>query len=81
MQKMYIVTSLDTEQSSIYYVYNQTFLTGTHYLTSVTAGAFLVKDDYYKKDYMQSSDAVKNNVQIGASASFLDLFNMSASYG
>ncbi|KAK0044625.1 macrophage-expressed 1 protein-like isoform X1 [Biomphalaria pfeifferi] len=54
---------------------------GTHVLTSVTAGAGLVKDDYLKSDFVSSSRESKTSILVSASASFLGIFHMSASYG
>uniref|UniRef100_A0A2C9KAA2 MACPF domain-containing protein n=1 Tax=Biomphalaria glabrata TaxID=6526 RepID=A0A2C9KAA2_BIOGL len=54
---------------------------GTHVLTSVTAGAGLVKDDYLKSDFVSSSRESKTSILVSASASFLGIFHSSASYG
>ncbi|KAH9492031.1 Macrophage-expressed protein 1 protein [Bulinus truncatus] len=54
---------------------------GTHVLTSVTAGAALVKDDYLKSDFIQHSSESKTSILVTASASFLNIFHFSASYG
>jgi hypothetical protein len=54
---------------------------GTHVLTSVTAGAALVKDDYLKRDFVLSQSEQKSSILAKASASFFSIFNLSASYG
>uniref|UniRef100_A0A2C9M730 MACPF domain-containing protein n=1 Tax=Biomphalaria glabrata TaxID=6526 RepID=A0A2C9M730_BIOGL len=53
---------------------------GTHVLSSVTAGAALVKDDYVKTDKMSSFADSKTAYLAAASASFLTLFQISSSY-
>ncbi|KAH9492035.1 Macrophage-expressed protein 1 protein, partial [Bulinus truncatus] len=54
---------------------------GTHVVTSVTAGAGLVKDDYLKSQFIQENSESKTAILASASASFLNIFHMSASYG
>ncbi|BFZ08575.1 hypothetical protein BsWGS_11615 [Bradybaena similaris] len=54
---------------------------GTHVLTSVTAGAALVKDDYLQRQYVLDHAEQKTNILASASASFFSVFKISASYG
>ncbi|KAH9492026.1 Macrophage-expressed protein 1 protein [Bulinus truncatus] len=54
---------------------------GTHVLTSVTAGAALIKDDYLKAGFIQDNSESKASILATASASFLNIFHFSASYG
>ncbi|CAL1539271.1 unnamed protein product [Lymnaea stagnalis] len=54
---------------------------GTHVLTSVTAGAGLVKDDYLSRKFMSSTETDKKKILVSASASFFSIFHFSASYG
>ncbi|KAK6993904.1 macrophage-expressed 1 protein [Biomphalaria glabrata] len=54
---------------------------GTHVLTSVTAGAGLVKDDYLQTKFVLDSIDKKSIILAAASASFLNIFHFSASYG
>lgn len=54
---------------------------GTHVLTSVTAGAGLVKDDFLKREYVATHAEDKSSILATASASFFGIFHMSASYG
>ncbi|KAK6993908.1 macrophage-expressed 1 protein, partial [Biomphalaria glabrata] len=54
---------------------------GTHVLTSVTAGAALVKEDYLSNDKMSSSTATKKSYLAAASVSFLTIFKISSSFG
>lgn len=54
---------------------------GTHVLTSVTAGAGLVKDDYLKSEFVLDHMEKKSDILASASASFLSIFHFSASYG
>ncbi|XP_055882318.1 macrophage-expressed gene 1 protein-like [Biomphalaria glabrata] len=53
---------------------------GTHVLSSVTAGALLVKDDYVKTDKMSNFAGSKTAYLAAASASFSTLFKISSSY-
>ncbi|RUS70817.1 hypothetical protein EGW08_021424, partial [Elysia chlorotica] len=53
---------------------------GTHYLTSVTAGAALVKDDFIKRDYIATHESDKTKILASASASFAGLFSLGGSY-
>ncbi|XP_059156146.1 macrophage-expressed gene 1 protein-like [Physella acuta] len=54
---------------------------GTHVITSVTAGAGLVKDDYLSRHYATSETTSKTSILVSASASFLGIFKFSAAYG
>uniref|UniRef100_A0A0B7B0Q7 receptor protein-tyrosine kinase n=1 Tax=Arion vulgaris TaxID=1028688 RepID=A0A0B7B0Q7_9EUPU len=54
---------------------------GTHVLTSVTAGAGLLKDDYLKRSYVSTHSDDKSSILATSSATFFDIFKMSASYG
>ncbi|KAK0044629.1 macrophage-expressed 1 protein, partial [Biomphalaria pfeifferi] len=54
---------------------------GTHVLTSVTAGAALVKEDYLSNDIMSNSKATKKSYLASASVSFLSIFKISSSFG
>ncbi|CAG5120709.1 unnamed protein product [Candidula unifasciata] len=54
---------------------------GTHVLTSVTAGAALVKDDYLQREYVLGHTEQKTSILASASASFFSLVHVSASYG
>ncbi|KAK3795931.1 hypothetical protein RRG08_018315 [Elysia crispata] len=53
---------------------------GTHVLTSVTAGAALVKDDYIKRAYIASQSNQKTKILASASASFAGIFKIDSSY-
>ena len=53
---------------------------GTHYLTSVTAGAALVKDDFIKRDFVATHTSDKPKILAFASSSFYKLFNLGFSY-
>uniref|UniRef100_A0A2C9JCU5 MACPF domain-containing protein n=1 Tax=Biomphalaria glabrata TaxID=6526 RepID=A0A2C9JCU5_BIOGL len=53
---------------------------GTHVLSSVTAGAALVKDDYLKTDKMNDFSNSKTAYLAAASASFMVLLKLSTSY-
>ncbi|KAH9492044.1 Macrophage-expressed protein 1 protein [Bulinus truncatus] len=53
---------------------------GTHVLTSVTAGAVLVKDDYILKSYIELNAQNKRTILTAASASFMRIFNFSSSF-
>ncbi|KAH9492034.1 Macrophage-expressed protein 1 protein [Bulinus truncatus] len=53
---------------------------GTHVLTSVTAGAALVKDDYITKSYLKSNTETKSSILKSASASFMGIFKFSSSF-
>nr|KAI8739650.1 macrophage-expressed gene 1 protein-like [Biomphalaria glabrata] len=54
---------------------------GTHVLTSVTAGAAMVKDDYVKTDKISNFKESKTSYLAVASASFMSIFNLSAAFG
>nr|KAI8739654.1 macrophage-expressed gene 1 protein-like [Biomphalaria glabrata] len=54
---------------------------GTHVLTSVTAGAALVKEDYLSNDMISNSKATKKSYLAAASVSFLSIFKISSSFG
>jgi hypothetical protein len=54
---------------------------GTHVLTSVTAGAALVKEDYLQSEFVISQEEKKSSILAIASASFFNIFHVSASYG
>ena len=51
---------------------------GTHYITSVDAGAVLVKLDQVKKKFVSSSREKKQNIKVAAGMSFQEIFNISA---
>uniref|UniRef100_A0A2C9KLA9 MACPF domain-containing protein n=1 Tax=Biomphalaria glabrata TaxID=6526 RepID=A0A2C9KLA9_BIOGL len=53
---------------------------GTHVLSSVTAGAALVKDDYVRTDKMSSFRESKTAYLAAASASFFNQFKLTSSY-
>ncbi|KAH9492024.1 Macrophage-expressed protein 1 protein, partial [Bulinus truncatus] len=53
---------------------------GTHVLTSVTAGAALIKDDYLKSRFIQDNSESKASILATASASFLKIFHFNANY-
>ena len=52
---------------------------GTHYITSVDAGAVLAKVDHLKYSYVSNFDEEKTKVTASAGASFFRTFKMSAS--
>ncbi|XP_059156142.1 macrophage-expressed gene 1 protein-like [Physella acuta] len=52
---------------------------GTHVLTSVTAGAGLVKDDFVKSDFISAHSEKKSDILASASASFLNIFHFGSS--
>ncbi|BFZ08576.1 hypothetical protein BsWGS_11613 [Bradybaena similaris] len=54
---------------------------GTHVLTSVTAGAALVKDDYLQRKYVLEHAEAKTSILASASAAFFSILKVSASYG
>ncbi|XP_059156143.1 macrophage-expressed gene 1 protein-like [Physella acuta] len=54
---------------------------GTHVITSVTAGAGLVKDDFISRHYASSESTSKTSILVSASASYRQLFKFSAAYG
>ncbi|KAK6993897.1 macrophage-expressed 1 protein, partial [Biomphalaria glabrata] len=53
---------------------------GTHVLTSLTAGAALVKDDYLDRSFSQLTSDEKSSILAAASASFFGVFHVDASY-
>uniref|UniRef100_A0A2C9LVF4 MACPF domain-containing protein n=1 Tax=Biomphalaria glabrata TaxID=6526 RepID=A0A2C9LVF4_BIOGL len=53
---------------------------GTHVLTSLTAGAALVKDDYLDRSFFQLTSDEKSSILAAASASFYGVFHVDASY-
>ncbi|GFO45023.1 reverse transcriptase [Plakobranchus ocellatus] len=53
---------------------------GTHVLTSLTAGAAIVKDDYLRREFVESHSEDKTAILASASASFFGVFSAGASY-
>lgn len=53
---------------------------GTHYITSIDAGAILAKVDHVKSKYALNSQTDKSTITASASASFFGAFGFSASY-
>lgn len=53
---------------------------GTHYITSVNAGAVLAKVDHLTKKYAVSIEGEKNKITAAASLSFFQLFSAKMSY-
>ncbi|XP_031573631.1 macrophage-expressed gene 1 protein-like isoform X2 [Actinia tenebrosa] len=53
---------------------------GTHYVTSIDAGAILAKIDHVKSTYAATFNSDKSKITASASASFFGSFGFSASY-
>ncbi|KAK6993902.1 macrophage-expressed 1 protein [Biomphalaria glabrata] len=53
---------------------------GTHVLTSLTAGAALVKDDYLDRSFAQLTSDERSSILVAASASFFGAFHVDTSY-
>ncbi|KAH9492038.1 Macrophage-expressed protein 1 protein, partial [Bulinus truncatus] len=53
---------------------------GTHILTSLTAGAGLVKDDYFERNFYESTKSDTSSILVSASASFFGMVHVDASY-
>ncbi|KAK3747446.1 hypothetical protein RRG08_015558 [Elysia crispata] len=49
---------------------------GTHYLTSVTAGAGLVKEDYVKRSYVEKNKDDRTSMLMSANGAFQETFSM-----
>ena len=53
---------------------------GTHYVSSVTAGAAIVRTDQLQSSYMNSMESDKTTIKASASASFFSFLGISGSY-
>ncbi|KAH9492027.1 Macrophage-expressed protein 1 protein [Bulinus truncatus] len=78
-----IAAFLELNQTELARYYGQLLIRdfGTHVLTSVTAGAGLVKDDYIKSQFVLTNLEQKSSILASASASFWDTFNFTSSFG
>ena len=80
---LYIAALIENNSTLMAHYYSQLLIRnfGTHYLTSVTAGGVLVKDEYFKASSESLTEEEKSELKIEASYSYLSSVGMNGKYG